>query len=205
MKITLLSRAGLFLFGLFLCAGFIARAELPFQPLYDAPANAQEELQLNSIFSQARAASADVTGADAGFQRRQIAIELNNELEGFVSSHTNSAWTPGVRLWLARQAQLRSAYSLAMDHYGEVWIAARGVANPAARQMAGEAMGGLGMSLASAGLLSELDAWSKRRCNWERIPSAPSGRVHWNCGLGRESTQPKPTSAGCFAWINWDN
>src|SRR6266550_3348499 len=108
----------------------------------NAPANADEQQQLNSLFSQARAASANVSpGPHAGFQRRQIAIELNNELESFVSGHTNSAWTPSVRLWLARSAQLRSGYSEALDHYGRVWATARGLTNVVAIQMAHEAGG----------------------------------------------------------------
>src|SRR5439155_17744946 len=78
MKTTSLPNACPFLTTLFLSVSFLAQAQLPFRPLYDAPANAEERQQLNSLFSQARAASASVApGPDAGFQRRQIAIELN--------------------------------------------------------------------------------------------------------------------------------
>jgi len=106
MKTTLLPNAGSFLITSFLSVSFLAQAQLPFRPLFDAPANADEQQQLNSLFSQARAASASVApGPDTGFQRRQIANELNNELESFVAGHTNSAWTPSVRLWLGRNAQ----------------------------------------------------------------------------------------------------
>src|SRR5947207_3406551 len=126
MKTALLPNAGPFVILSFLSVSFLAQAQQPFRTLYDAPANAEEQQQLNSLFSQARAASASVTpGPNAGFQRRQIANELNNELESFIASHTNSAWTPSVHLWLARGAQLRSGYSQAMDHYSQVWTTVR--------------------------------------------------------------------------------
>jgi hypothetical protein len=159
MKTASRPNAGSFLIGSFFFVGFLAQAQLPFKPLGDAPANVEDQQQLNSIFRQARDASSRVSpGPNAGFQRRQITGELNNELERFVASHTNSAWTPGVRLWLARNAQLRSSYLRAMDHYDKVWAATRGSTDRAARQTAGEAMGGLGKLLALAGRLAELDA-----------------------------------------------
>jgi len=159
MKTTSLPNASPFLITLCLSVSCLAQAQLPFRPLYDAPANADEQQQLNSLFSQARAASANVTsGPSAGFQRRQIANELNNELESFAASHTNSAWTPGVRLWLARNAQLRSGYLRAMDHYSQVWTTVRGLTNVVAAQMAHEAGGGLAKLLALTGRITEYDA-----------------------------------------------
>src|SRR6266576_2404767 len=152
MKTALLPNAGPFVILSFLSVSFLAQAQQPFRPLHDAPANADEQQQLNSLFVQARAASASVApGPEAGFQRRQIAIELNTELEGFVASHTNSAWGPGVRLWLARNAQLRSSYLRAMDHYEQAWATVRGLSGIPARQMGCEALGGLATSLALAG------------------------------------------------------
>ncbi len=72
MKTTLLPRTALSLITLFVSSNVIAQAQLPFRPLYDAPTNAEEQQQLNSLFSQARAASANVTsGPSVGFQRRQ--------------------------------------------------------------------------------------------------------------------------------------
>lgn len=159
MKTISLSRSALFFVALFLFDDFLVHAQLPFKPLGDAPANAEEQQQLATVLAQARAASANVSpGLNAGFQRRQIAIELDNELESFVRGHTNSAWTPGVRLWLARNAQLTCAYSHAAAEFEAAWIAARGVNSTAARRIAGEAMGGLATSLAQDGRLSELDA-----------------------------------------------
>jgi YD repeat-containing protein len=126
--------------------------------LYESPANVAEEQELASLFAQARTASANVPSSpDAGFQRRQIGIALSSELESFVASHTNSAWTPAVRLWLARRAELRSAYGAATEHYAETWAATRGQPGVAARRMAGEALGGLGVALARAGRLAEMD------------------------------------------------
>lgn len=159
MKTISLPRATRFLTGLLTLTGFALQAQLPFRPLYDAPANAEEQQQLSSLFAQARTASASVTpGPDAGFQRRQIANELNTELESFVAGHTNSAWTPDVRLWLARNAQLRSCYGRAMDHYAHVWDATKGVTNVIAAQMARAASGGLAKLLALTGRLADFDA-----------------------------------------------
>lgn len=150
---------GLMSLGIFCWVASLAQGQLPFRPLYEAPANAVEAQHLNALWSQARAAAASVPpGPDAGLQRRQIGIELNHELESFVASHTNSAWTPGLRLWLARRRQMQSAYAQSLAHYSEAWVAARAVPGAAARQLAGHALGGLARALGLAGRLAELDA-----------------------------------------------
>ena len=60
MKTTSLPNSSPFLTTLFLSVCFLAQAQLPFRPLYEPPANAEEQQQLNSLFSQARAANASV-------------------------------------------------------------------------------------------------------------------------------------------------
>jgi len=114
--------------------------------------------ELNDKFAAARNASASVQpGPDSGAQRRAIETELNNELESFLTSHTNSAYGPSVRLFLARVYQLRSGYSEAMDHYRLVWGAVKGSADATAQGMAQQTAGGLAKLLALTGRLEELN------------------------------------------------
>ena len=86
-----------------------------------------ETQQLESAFnSAAQAAAAIEPGPNAPAQRRAVANELSSELASFAASHTNSAWAPSVRLWLARNARTRSQYSQAMEHYRQAWTAVAG-------------------------------------------------------------------------------
>jgi hypothetical protein len=193
MKTTSLRISAPGLIGLLVATSSIAHAQLPFRPIYDAPANTQEEQQLNWLFTQARAASTSVApGPNAGYQRRQISVELAAELESFAAGHTNSAWTPGVRLWLAGRAQLRCAYSAAMNHFGEVWVETAGVPNRTARQMAREATGGLAVSLALAGRLNELDALEQEAL---RVGSPPVGNDWARASEIRAWARKHPTLA----------
>jgi len=159
MRTTRLYGTTLTLVAAFMLTSVLSQAQLPFRPLYDGPVSAAEEQLLNSLFAEARAASASISPSpQAGFQRRQIGTELNGELEAFVATHTNSAWSPALRLWLARRAQLRCAYVTAANHFSAAWASAAGVEGAPARRIAGEALSGLAMSLAQAGRLDELDA-----------------------------------------------
>ena len=86
------------------------------KPIGDWAVDPAETQELNDDFASARNASISVQpGPDAGSQRRAIQAELNNELESFLTNHTNSAYGPSVRLFLARVYQLRAGYSEAMD------------------------------------------------------------------------------------------
>src|SRR6266567_1356002 len=77
------------------------------KPVGDWAVDPAETQELNDKFAAERSASASVQpGPEAGAQRRAIEVELNNELESFVTSHTNSAYGPSVRLMLARVHQL---------------------------------------------------------------------------------------------------
>ncbi|HEX9254767.1 MAG TPA: hypothetical protein VF938_04455, partial [Candidatus Angelobacter sp.] len=129
------------------------------KPIGDWAVDPAETQELNDKFAAARSASASVQpGPDAGAQRRGIEMELNNELESFLSSHTNSAYGPSVRLFLARVYQLRSGYSEAMDRYRQVWGAVKGSTDATAQAMAWQAAGGLARLLALTGRIGELDA-----------------------------------------------
>ena len=101
-----------------------AQAQPPFQPVGGVAIDPQETQQLDDLFTQARAAAAAIApGPDAGAQRRAVDNELHAEVADFVGGHTNSAWNPGALLWLARGAQVRSAYCQAIDRYQQVWTA----------------------------------------------------------------------------------
>ncbi|HYV30030.1 MAG TPA: cysteine peptidase family C39 domain-containing protein, partial [Candidatus Binatia bacterium] len=129
------------------------------KPIGDWAVDPAETQELNDKFAAARSASASVQpGPDAGAQRRAIEAELNNELESFLTNHTNSAYGPSVRLFLARVYQLRSGYSQAMDHYRLVWGAVKGSPDATAEGMARETVGGLAKLLALTGRLEELNA-----------------------------------------------
>src|SRR6266516_4650355 len=129
------------------------------KPIGDWAVDPAETQELNDKFAAARSASASVQpGPDAGAQRRAIEAELNNELESFLTSHTNSAYGPSVRLMLARVHQLRSGYSEAMDRYRQAWEAVKGSTDATAQAMAWQAAGGLAKLLALTGRLAELDA-----------------------------------------------
>jgi len=129
------------------------------KPVGDWAVDPAETQELNDDFASARNASISVQpGPDAGSQRRAIQAELNNELESFLSSHTNSAYGPSVKLFLARVHQLRSGYSEAMDRYRQVWGTVKGSTDATAQAMAWQAAGGLAKLLALTGRLGELDA-----------------------------------------------
>ena len=181
------------LLGLSLAGTIAAHGQLPFRPMADAPANAQEGSDLALMFDLARAASASVTpGPGAGAQRRHLTLELEAELERFVAEHTNSAWAPGARVWLARRAQWRSAYSAALAHHSAAWAAARQGNTLRARQIAGEALGGLAKSLALAGRLDDLDLLEQELL---RLPKYPAGR-DWEDALEiRAWARQHPTRA----------
>jgi hypothetical protein len=78
-------------------------------------------------------------------------------LESFVAGHTNSAWAPGIRAWLARNAELRSGYTTALDHYGRVWDAVKGSNDRTALGLASDAAVHLARLLALTGRMEELD------------------------------------------------
>ena len=125
------------------------------KPIGDWAVDPAETQELNDKFAAARSTSASVqSGPDAGAQRRAIEAELNNELESFLTSHTNSAYGPSVRLFLARVYQLRSGYSQAMDHYRLAWGAVKGSTDATAEGMARETVGGLAKLLALTGRLT---------------------------------------------------
>src|SRR5204862_5441168 len=121
---------------------FSLLANLGLKPVGDWAADPAEAQQLNDLFAQARDASARLQpGPDAPARRRAIEIELNGELESFLTSHTNSAYGPSVRLFLSRVYQLRCAYSAAMDHYRQVWQTVKGSPDATAQGMALQAAG----------------------------------------------------------------
>jgi hypothetical protein len=164
--------------------------------LRDGPVStveAQEALELESRFALARVATASVApGASAGFQRRQIANELAGELEAFVATHSESSWTPGVRVWLARNAQARAAYGAAIEHYGQAWLAARGLTNVAALRLAHEAGGALAKLLVLTGRLAEYDGIEAeaRRSGF----GVAGGEWHWAREM-RSWAQQRPVDA----------
>src|SRR5437870_3615802 len=134
-------------------------SQVGLKPIGDWAVDPAETQELNDKFAAARSASASVEpGPDAGAQRRAIETELNNELESFLTNHTNSAYGPSVRLFLARVYQLRSGYSGAMDRYRQVWGAVKGSTDATAQAMAWQAAGGLARLLALTGRIGELDA-----------------------------------------------
>ncbi len=135
-----------------------AHAQLPIEPVGDSPTAAAEGQELTQLFTLTRvAASRIVPGPDAAFQRRQMADELDNELESFVTNHSTSVWTPSVHLWLARKSQLRLSYSAAMDHFAQAWTQIRDSQVPAVQHLRIEASGGLAKLLALTGRLAELN------------------------------------------------
>src|ERR1022692_614710 len=122
-------------------------------------ATPDDALQLQQIYAAVKSAAASIPpGPDAPALRRAVNNELNNELESFVASHTNSTLTPGVRLELARNAQLRSGYLRAMDHYGRAWDSVKSSTNAVSRGVAMEALGGAAKLLALTGRMNDLDA-----------------------------------------------
>ncbi|HWX21506.1 MAG TPA: cysteine peptidase family C39 domain-containing protein, partial [Candidatus Binatia bacterium] len=128
-------------------------------PVGDRPLNDTETSQLNSIFSQVVAAANSVPPSpDAGAQRRAIDNELRAELESFVTNNPASAWTPSLHLLLARRAQLRCGYSLALDHYQAAFSAVAGSTDLTAQEIAREASGGLAKMLMLTGRASDFDA-----------------------------------------------
>ena len=123
------------------------------------PVNDVESQQLDSVFGAAVAAANSVPpGPDAGAMRRAIDNELRAELETFVTNNPASAWTPSLHLLLARRAQLRCGYSLALDHYQAAFSAVAGASDPTAQATAREAAGGTANMLMLTGRASDFDA-----------------------------------------------
>jgi RHS repeat-associated protein len=116
-------------------------------------------VQLRAIFDSSSAAfAAVVPGPAAPAQRRAVDNELRKELYSFLGSHTNSAYGPGVRLYLARGALMRSCYAEAMELYARVWADVRGLEDHTAQNFAREATGALARLLAMTGRFEDLDA-----------------------------------------------
>ncbi|MHB8521579.1 MAG: RHS repeat-associated core domain-containing protein [Limisphaerales bacterium] len=132
---------------------------LGIKPVGDWVTDPQEAQQLSDLFAAARQASAAVQpGPDVGAQRRAIEIELDAELESFLATNPDSAYGPGVRLFLGRIYQLRCAYLMAMDHDQQVWQRLNGSQDSAAKQMAAEASSRLAKPLVLTGRLDEFDS-----------------------------------------------
>jgi hypothetical protein len=150
---------------------FAAHARLPLRPVGNWAIDPEEVRQLENIFTTAREGSASITpGPDATRQRRAMFLELTRELESFVTQRTNSAYGPGVRLYLARAAQLSSQYSIAMDHCARAWDTVKSSPDAAAQEMAREASGKLAKLLALTGRLAELDALEVETRNYSGRP-----------------------------------
>lgn len=114
-----------------------------------------------------------VDGADA----RAVEQALRDQLEDFASSHTNSAWLPAVHLWLARTAQLRCNYSLAIEHYEAGWSAVAGSEDPMAEELGVELSGGLAKLLAVTGKDDLLDALESAV---NRAPGPGAAGAEWS-------------------------
>jgi len=141
---------------------------------------ADDTKQLQQIYASAISGTARISpGADAPGLRRRVANDMESQLEAFLTNYPSSPMNPGVRLKLARRAQLRSSYLSAMDHYAHVWDSLKSSANSSDRQTAAEAAGGLAKLFALTGHLPDLDALEAdakqptptmaTRGYWERI------------------------------------
>jgi hypothetical protein len=147
------------------------QARLPFKPIGNWAIDPEEVQQLENIFATARQGSASISpGPDATRQRRAMLIELTTELESFLTQRTNSAYGPGVRLYLARAAQLSSQYSIAIAHCARAWDAVKNSPDATAQEMAREASGKLAKLLALTGRLAELDALEAETRNYSGRP-----------------------------------
>jgi len=145
--------------GMFALPGLSLAGPLPFKAVAVSSTMGQEEQELRSIYSAAQAAVQQVApGESAGLQRSAIADELCGELAAFVADHTNSVWTPSVRLWLGRQAQRRAGYSEAMEQTALAWAALRESRDLRAFPMVRQGSGRLARLLALTGRLDDLDA-----------------------------------------------
>lgn len=129
------------------------------EPAGDRPINDIETQELESILSQTTAAISEIPGGpDAGLLRSSIHLALQDELQAFLSNRVDSAWAPGVALFLGRAAQLRSGYSQAITFYSQAYSATAGSGDPAARRINAQAAGSLAKLLALTGRLPQLDA-----------------------------------------------
>ncbi len=123
------------------------------------PPDAAQTQELEAVFGATVAAASSIPpGPDAGAMRRAIDNELRAELETFVTNNPASAWTPSVHLLLARRAQLRCGYSLALDHYQMAFESVAGSTDPVALSLARDASGGLARLLALTGRVADFDA-----------------------------------------------
>src|SRR5713101_3570741 len=119
---TITKQTGLIL--AFLLISQLAKGSLALpKPIGDWSVDPQETAQLQSIFDSAANAANSVTpGPDAPAQRRAVDNELRVELYAFLADRTNSAYSPSVRLFLARGASTRSCYAEAMELYARAWV-----------------------------------------------------------------------------------
>jgi hypothetical protein len=105
------------------------------------PAETQE---LDQMFATATAAADSITpSVDAGAQRHAVNNSLRAELENFLIEHPNSAYGPGVHIWLGRQAMLVSGYSLGINHLEKAFDVVSKSPDPTALILAMDAGGTL--------------------------------------------------------------
>jgi hypothetical protein len=176
--------------------------------------DAETEELVSDFDAAADAANVFPPDPNSGAQRRAVERELRAELEGFASSHTNSAWFPGVHLWLARTAQVRCNYSLALEHYEQAWTEVAGSPDPTGQRLANEISGGLAKLMAVTGQNDDLDlleaavnqmpgagaigaewAWAKEMRRWaRRFPTQA-----YKCGLYCLDQLGRLTQPGQFA------
>lgn len=154
----------------------------------------EETDELNAILASGQKNIAMIPRDPAAEEKRRIAADdLNDTLENFVASYPTSAWTPDLRLSLARVAQMRCGYSTAAEHYRKVWDAVRGSTNIVAREIARKAAGGLARMLALTGRLDELDAF---KAEVESQSQKILGNVEWRWAMEVEAFSRKhPTDA----------
>src|SRR5258706_1850634 len=87
------------------------------RPMENQVVDDVETAQLESIFASAHTNLVAVApGQDAPARRRAIDNDMRAQLEGFVATHPDSAWTPSTHLFLAKGSQMRSSYLDAMNH-----------------------------------------------------------------------------------------
>jgi RHS repeat-associated protein len=129
------------------------------RPVGDWQVDPIETRYLNSLFQAATVAANSIAPSpQAAGQRWAIDSELRVELENYVATNAASAYAPSLHVWLGHRARQRSAYSLAMDHYSQVWNLLAASSEPSAKAMAQEAGGALAKLLALTGRIEEFDA-----------------------------------------------
>lgn len=152
------------------------------KPIGDWQVNPGETAYLNSLFASATAAAdAIIPGPNASSQRHQIDNLLRQELENFVSTNKNSAYAPGLHVFLGDRAKMRCSYTLAMDHYQAAFNLVSGSPDPTAFEIAHAASGSLAKLLAITGSIAEFDALEKQA---EQM--GPGGASGYDWGLAGE-------------------